>query len=68
MRPRYDGIMSYEEIGYALDGATATVTLNRPHRRNALSLGLMRELIACLDAISANRSVRAVILAAAVTA
>jgi enoyl-CoA hydratase/carnithine racemase len=57
--------MSYEEIGYALDGATATVTLNRPHRRNALSLGLMRELIACLDAISANRSVRAVILAAA---
>lgn len=57
--------MSYEEIGYALDGDTAIITLNRPQRRNALSLRLMRELIACLDAISANRRVRAVILGAA---
>jgi enoyl-CoA hydratase/carnithine racemase len=49
------------------DGAIATVTLNRPERRNALSLELMRELLACLDAIGRDREVRAVILAAAGT-
>ena len=43
----------------------ATVTLNRPERRNALSLDLMRELLACLDAAGRDREVRAVILAAA---
>ena len=41
------------------------MTLNRPQRRNALSLELMRELIGCLDEIGRNREVRAVILAAA---
>ena len=41
------------------------MTLNRPQRRNALSLDLMRELIACLDEIGRNREIRAVILAAA---
>jgi enoyl-CoA hydratase/carnithine racemase len=38
--------------------------LNRPERRNALSLGLMRELAACLDSIAARPELRAVILAA----
>jgi enoyl-CoA hydratase/carnithine racemase len=47
------------------EGAIAVVTLNRPQRRNALSLDLMLELIACLDEIGRNRDVRAVILAAA---
>ena len=32
----------------------AVVTLNRPQRRNALSLDLMLELIACLDEIGAD--------------
>jgi enoyl-CoA hydratase/carnithine racemase len=49
----------------ARDGAIVTVTLNRPERRNALSLELMRELLACLDGIGRDREVRAVILAAA---
>ena len=51
------------EITY--EGATAIVTLNRPERRNALSLELMLELIAALDQIGRNGEVRAVILAAA---
>ena len=42
----------------------ATITLNRPERRNALSLELMRELIACLEQVRGRREVRAVILAA----
>lgn len=43
----------------------ATVTLNRPERRNALSLSLMREMLACLDDVAAHREVRAIIVAAA---
>jgi enoyl-CoA hydratase/carnithine racemase len=47
------------------EGPLAVVTLNRPQRRNALSLGLMQELIAALDTIGRSPGVRAVILAAA---
>src|ERR1039458_348209 len=61
MRP----FMSYQSIGIQSDGPTALITLNRPQRRNALSLELMLELIDCLDAIGRDRAIRAVILAAA---
>jgi enoyl-CoA hydratase/carnithine racemase len=47
------------------EGLTAIVTLNRPERRNALSLELMLDLIAALDQIGRDREIRAVILAAA---
>jgi enoyl-CoA hydratase/carnithine racemase len=43
---------------------TAIITLNRPERRNALSLELMRELTAALELVSADPQVRAVILRA----
>ena len=52
-------------ITLAHDGPISTLTLNRPERRNALSLALMQELIAALDAIGRSREARAVILAAA---
>ncbi|HUQ94850.1 MAG TPA: enoyl-CoA hydratase [Bryobacteraceae bacterium] len=55
----YDYLLHHEEDHVAI------VTLNRPDRRNALSLGLMLELIDCLDAIGRDHSVRAVILNAA---
>jgi enoyl-CoA hydratase/carnithine racemase len=57
--------MRFENICLAREGAVAVATLNRPQRRNALSLGLMVELIGCLDEIGRNREIRAVILAAA---
>ncbi len=57
--------MDYQNLTCAVEGTVAIVTLNRPQRRNALSLELMRELIACLDAIAADHGIRAVILAAA---
>jgi len=44
---------------------TAVVTLNRPERRNALSLELTLELTACLDEIGRDPQIRAVILGAA---
>ena len=47
------------------EGPVAVITLNRPERRNALSLGLMRELIASLDRLASDRDTRAIVLAAA---
>src|SRR5260370_28859783 len=47
------------------EGSLAVLAVNRPERRHALSLDLMLELIDALDAVRANREVRAVILAAA---
>jgi enoyl-CoA hydratase/carnithine racemase len=44
------------------DGGVAVVTLNRPERRNALSLGTMRELTSALRAIGDDRDVYACIL------
>ncbi len=52
-------------IQIAHEGPIAVVTLNRPERRNALSLELMLDLIAALDEIGRNPELRAVILAAA---
>ena len=57
--------MSYRNLCVQPDGPSAVVTLNRPQRRNALSLELMLELIDCLDAIGRDRAIRAVILGAA---
>ncbi len=57
--------MPYHDLICERDGSSSVITLNRPSRRNALSLGLMNELIDCLDAVGRDREIRAVILAAA---
>jgi enoyl-CoA hydratase/carnithine racemase len=57
--------MAYQNLSVRNEGPAAVVTLNRPQRRNALSLELMLELIDCLDGIGRDRAIRAVILAAA---
>jgi enoyl-CoA hydratase/carnithine racemase len=56
--------MPYENLLETREAGIAIVTLNRPTRRNALSLALMTELIDCLDHIGLDGAVRAVILAA----
>lgn len=45
------------------DPAVAVVTLNRPDRRNALTVELKDALVAALEAVAADGSVRAVVLA-----
>ena len=57
--------MTYESIFVQHDGPSAVVTLNRPQRRNALSLEMMLELIDALDGIGRERAARAIILASA---
>ncbi len=49
----------------SIEDGIAILTLNRPERRNALSLELMLQLIACLDDLAADHTVRAIIIAAA---
>src|SRR5213596_2964048 len=56
--------MRYEHILVSAAAGLATITMNRPERRNALSEAHMRELIAALGAASAEPDTRAIILAA----
>ena len=56
---------TYENLLVEISSPLARVTLNRPERRNALSLALMLELADCLRQLSQSREVGAVVLAAA---
>src|SRR5918912_3494273 len=53
---------TYEHILFEVDGAMAHITMNRPEKRNALSLAHMQELTSCLKAIGESREARVVVL------
>ena len=53
---------TYQHILVATDGPVATITMNRPERRNALSLAHMEELIHCFKAVGQNATAAVVIL------
>jgi enoyl-CoA hydratase/carnithine racemase len=55
--------MAYQHILVSTEGGITTVTLNRPDKRNALSLPLMLELTEALQAVGRSAA-RGVILAA----
>jgi len=57
--------IDYRNLIVSTDEPAARITLNRPERRNALSLELMRELIAALRAASAHPDTRAIVIDAA---
>jgi methylglutaconyl-CoA hydratase len=46
--------MTYKTIQLAYDSGVATVTLNRPDKRNAISFELVNELMAAMDEIEAS--------------
>ena len=54
--------MGFEHILVERSGEFATVTMNRPQRRNALSLEHMRELITAFGELG-NSDVRGIVLA-----
>ena len=58
----------YEYLLVEADAPIAIVTLNRPDRRNALSLALMEEMNDCFRTLSQRQEIRAIILAANGTA
>lgn len=45
-----------------IDGQVATITLNRPEKRNALNDAMLRELLAAVDRVEADADVRVVLL------
>ena len=56
--------MDYEFLRVEQEGPAAVVTLNRPEKRNALSLEMMLEMIYVLQALGSDAKVRAIIMAA----
>jgi enoyl-CoA hydratase/carnithine racemase len=57
-------ISAHQNLKVDRDGAVARVVLNRPSRRNALSLDLMQEMIEHLSVIARDPEVHAIILGA----
>lgn len=55
----------FTQILYTVDGAVATITLNRPEKLNAFTETMMHELIAAFDRADADDAVRAVIVTGA---
>jgi enoyl-CoA hydratase/carnithine racemase len=53
---------TYEHLLFERDGVVAYVTMNRPAKRNALSLEHMRELISCFEEIGESKDLSVVVL------
>jgi enoyl-CoA hydratase/carnithine racemase len=56
--------MGYEALLVERDAPVATITMNRPERRNALSVDMMQELIDAFKTLGNDAEVRAIVLAA----
>lgn len=54
--------MGYDYLKFESEGGIGIIILNRPEKRNALSLELLQELSALLTSISENRETRVVII------
>ena len=57
--------MDYEQLLYEVSGGVATVTLNRPEQRNALSSQMLEELVDAMARVRDDDDVRAVVLTGA---
>ena len=57
--------MSYEQLLYEVEGGVATLTLNRPEQRNALSGQLLAELVDGMKRARDDEEVRALVLTGA---
>ena len=49
--------MTYNTLQLALDGGIATLTLNRPDRRNAISFELIDDLLRALDEVAQSEAI-----------
>jgi len=56
---------AYGDISFAVDGAVATITLDRPDRLNAFTGRMMQEMISAFDEIDADDRIRAVVVTGA---
>ena len=56
---------AYQTLTTEVSDGIMTLTLNRPDRLNAFTVGMMQEMVAVLDMADADDSVRAVIVTGA---
>jgi methylglutaconyl-CoA hydratase len=54
--------MNYTSINYTVQNRIATITLNKPDRRNALDDAMIKELLEAFNSANRNSDIRAVIL------
>lgn len=54
--------MDYKNVLYAVEGPVATLSVNRPHRLNAVNTATLHELLAAAREAEADHSVRVLIL------
>jgi enoyl-CoA hydratase len=52
----------FEQLSYEEDGPVARVTLNRPERRNALSIQLSDELLASLELVRGSDTIKVLVI------
>jgi enoyl-CoA hydratase/carnithine racemase len=52
----------YESLSVAQTGGRATITFERPESYNAMNARLMKELIGVLESLTADRSVRSIVI------
>jgi enoyl-CoA hydratase/carnithine racemase len=57
--------LTYDTLDYAVEDGIATITLSRPDKLNAFTVGMMDEMLDVLDRIDADDAVRAVIVTGA---
>lgn len=57
--------MDYDNILYDVDSGVATITLNQPDKRNALSYPMLDELVVAFERASEDDAVRCVVLTGA---
>lgn len=57
--------MTYDTLDCAVEDGIATITLSRPDKLNAFTVGMMDEMLDVLDRIDADDAVRAVIVTGA---
>ena len=64
MRPQFDAMGSYcaKHFSYAFDAGVATLTLNRPERKNPLTFDSYHELRNLFAALDHATDVKAVVL------
>jgi len=53
---------TFEQIEVGRQGSVAHIALNRPEKRNALSLALMQEMISALEELGRDQDVRAIVI------
>ena len=57
--------MTYSLIDFQLQNAIATITLNRPEKRNAMSDDMRTEFIHALERVATDKTIRALVLTGA---